>query len=577
MAIEVGLTAIAVAVAFGWPRIGNSWFSRVEQAVEKIAHRKRVAVLLVGLTQILLRLALLPLCPIPNPISPDDFSFLLAADTFEHGRLTNPTPAMWVHFESIHITMQPTYMTMYFPAQGLVMAAGKVVFGHPWFGILLMSALMCASVCWMLQAWLPARWALLGGMLAVLRLGLFSYWLNSYTGAGTITALGGALVLGALPRLLKSGHFRYGLLMAFGMVLLLTSRPYEGMLLCLPVSCVLGHRFLFDKNRPSFATLIRRAALPLMLIVGAGAWMGYYDYRAFRSPLTLPYTIDRATYARAPYYIWQSLRPEREYHHEEMRRFYEQTELDSYFKTHRLFGYIPRTIRKAHDGLQFFSGAVLLPPLFMMGRVLRDKRIRFLMLCLVVLMAGMAIEIYIIPHYLAAFTACFYALGLQATRHLYVWKPERRRVGVTTVRLLLTVCVALGGLRMFSDSLHLTPPEWPLQGWLWNWYGPGHYGSERVRIEARLEQCPRNQLVLVRYAPDHETHDEWVYNSADIDSSKVIWAREMDAASNRELIHYYGDRNVWLVEPDKQPVSVTPYPASALMSASTAPTTKGAR
>jgi hypothetical protein len=49
---------------------------------------------------------------------PDDFSFLLAGDTFAHGRLTNPTPAMWTHFETIHITMQPTYQSMYFPGRG---------------------------------------------------------------------------------------------------------------------------------------------------------------------------------------------------------------------------------------------------------------------------------------------------------------------------------------------------------------------------------------------------------------------------------------------------------------------------
>ena len=57
--------------------------------------------------------------------------------------------------------MKPTYMSMYFPAQGLVLAAGKVLTGHPWFGILVVTALMCLAICWMLQAWLPPTWALL--------------------------------------------------------------------------------------------------------------------------------------------------------------------------------------------------------------------------------------------------------------------------------------------------------------------------------------------------------------------------------------------------------------------------------
>jgi hypothetical protein len=55
--------------------------------------------------------------------------------------------------------------------------------------------------------------------------------------------------------------------------------------------------------------------------------------------------------------------------------------------------------------------------------------------------------------------------------------------------------------------------------------------------------------------------DEWVYNRADIDGSKVVWAREMDAADNLELTQYYRGRRVWLVEPDAIPARISPYPA----------------
>ena len=214
--IEGCLTAIAVAVAFGWPRLGSKYFERAERAFGRLARRKTLSVAVVGLSAFLLRLAILPVSPIPKPFVQDDFSFLLAADTFASGRLTNPTPAMWTHFETMHITMQPTYMSMYFPAQGLVLAASKVLTGRPWYGVLLMTALMCAAICWMLQAWLPPTWALLGGALAILRLGLFSYWIDTYSGAGSIAALGGALLLGALPRFVKAARLRDSLLMATG-------------------------------------------------------------------------------------------------------------------------------------------------------------------------------------------------------------------------------------------------------------------------------------------------------------------------------------------------------------------------
>ena len=144
--IEGSLTAIAIAVAFCWPRLGSPWFSRIERAFARLARKKSLSVAVVGFTALVVRLAILPLSPIPKPFMPNDFSFLLAADTFSSGRLTNPTPAMWMHFETMHITMKPTYMSMYFPAQGLVMAAGKVLIGHYWFGILVTTALMCSAI-----------------------------------------------------------------------------------------------------------------------------------------------------------------------------------------------------------------------------------------------------------------------------------------------------------------------------------------------------------------------------------------------------------------------------------------------
>lgn len=560
--IESGLTAIAFAVAFAFPGLGSKLFSRLERLLGDLARKPRLAVATVGATALLVRLAILPLCPIPNPFIPNDFSFLLAADTFASGRLTNPTPALWTHFESIHITVKPTYMSMYFPAQGLVLAAGKVFFGHPWYGVLISSALMCAAICWMLQAWLPPTWALLGGMLAVLRLGLFSYWINTYSGGGSIAALGGALVLGAFPRFVKTVRLRYSLPLAAGVILLATTRPYEGILLCLPVAVVLGRWLFSGKNRPAPAVLIRCTAAPLALIVAAGAWMGYYNYRAFGSPFTPPYSVDRATYAMAPYFVWQRPRPEPVYHNQEMRRFYYQGELVDYRKIHTPFGFLPQTLYKGMSGLVFFAGTALLVPLIMLRRVLLDRRTRFLVVCSLVLLAGMVIEIYLVPHYLAPFTSVFYALGLQAMRHLRLWSPGGPAVGLGMVRLIITICVVLAGLRIWAVPLHLRLAEWPASEWIDEWYGPGLFGVQRAQIETRLEGMPGKQLVIVRYTPDHNPSDEWVYNAADVDASKVVWARELDTAGDLDLIRYYKDRKVWLVQPDAQPAQISPYTLS---------------
>jgi hypothetical protein len=560
MLIESGLTAIAVGIAFAMPRIGASWFAAIERSFKGLAHRKGLSVALVGCSALLLRLAILPFCPIPLPFVQDDFSFLLAANTFALGRLTNPTPPMWIHFESIQITLQPTYMSMYFPAQGLLLAAGKVLFGHPWFGLLIVNALMCAAICWMLQAWLPPTWALLGGVIAVLRIALFSYWINTYSGGGSVAALGGALLLGGLPRFIRTRRLRDSLPMGVGVSLLALSRPYEGLLLCVPVGFVLGRWMFFGDKRPSFGFVVRRMALPLALVVGAVAWLGYYDNRAFGNPLTPPYSVDRAEYAAAPYYIWQAPRPEPVYRHKAIRDFYVVEELGYAKHLHTVSGFITENIFfKPLRTLLFFAGVALIPPLIMLRRVFLDRRTRFLLVCVAIVIAAVMVETWLIPHYFAAITPAFYALGLQMMRHLRQWKPGGQPVGAAMQRLTVALCFVLAAVRLGAEPLHLSLAKWPSGSWAATWHGPGQLGLPRKVIEDRLDRIPGKKLVMVRYSPEHSSLDEWVYNAPDIDNSSVIWAREMDAVHNQELMEYYKDRTVWLVQPDAVPVSLAPY------------------
>jgi hypothetical protein len=546
LVLEAGFTLLAVAMACCWPQAGSRWFAKIEKFFGRLARRRAASVVVVGTAAILLRLAMLPLEPIPQPFIHDEFSYLLAADTFSSGRLTNPTHDLWPHFESFHIDQQPTYMSMYFPAQGLMMAAGQVLFGHPWYGVLLSMGLMCGALCWMMQGWLPPGWALLGGMLAVIRLGLFSNWVNGYYG-GAIAATGGALVLGALPRFRRRANVRDGVWLAAGAILLATSRPYEGLLVCGPAAVVL---FLPAIRKPGILIA------PLVLVLIAAGLMAYYNQRVFGSALTLPYETNRMTYASAPVFLWESPRPAPEYRSKEMHDFYQIWEMHDFRLARTLRGFIDKTIQKFATVVLFFFGVALLIPLVMLPRLFGDTRVRYLLVAGGVFGLGLSVNAWFFPHYAAPFTAAIYVLLLQCMRHLRLFQMGAKPVGLAMVRYALLVCLMLAGIRVYAEPLGLAILRWPAM-----WYGTAPLGLPRAKALAQLEANPGKQLAIVRYSPRHAAFDDWVYNQADIDASKVVWARELYAANSAELLRYFWDRQVWLVEPDFDPPRVSRYPS----------------
>ncbi len=226
---------IIVQLVFG------RWSDRITRfawhGILPLARKPLLCGLLLFLLVTVIRIALLPVLPVPVPGIHDEFSYLMMGDTFAHGRLSNPPHPMWISLEAFHINGFPRYASMFPPAQGFVLAIGQLL-GLPWIGVLLSSAAMCAAIYWMLLAWIPPRWALLGGLLVWLKFCAVSYWINSYWG-GAAAAIGGALLLGALTRLLRRPRTRDAVLFAVGLAILANSRPYEGLLFSLPAIFVL--------------------------------------------------------------------------------------------------------------------------------------------------------------------------------------------------------------------------------------------------------------------------------------------------------------------------------------------------
>ena len=508
----------------------------IERGFGRLARRKRPAVLVVGFSVIAIRVALIPILGVPQPAAHDEFSYLLAADTFAHGKLTNATPPMWVHFESFHIIQKPTYMSVYPPMQGIVLAAGELL-GHPWIGQVFATALMCSALCWMLQGWLPPSWALFGAALAVLRLGILSYWMNGYWST-SIVASGGALVLGAWLRLRKHLRTRDALLMSLGLVILANSRPYEGLVLATVVAFAMLF-WLLGKHRPSFRQSVPRVIFPMFFALAiATAATGYYYYRVTGSPFRMTYQVEVETYAAAPFFIWQTPRPETSYHNEVMGDFY-RWEVKVFERNRTVTGYPRRAAQYLISWWYFYLGPLLSLPLLALPQVVRESKMRLPLAICAAMVPALAVETWNMPHYFSPATCALWLVVVQGVRHLRHWSPARRPLGTALVRAIPVLACAMILLRVTAAMVHVQiEVAWP------------RGNLKRATILRQLQHFPSQQLVIVVYDPGHNFDREWVYNDADIDAAKVAWARDMGTDGNQKLLSYFKDRLVWRVNAD---------------------------
>jgi len=555
-----GLWALAaVALAFVLSAtVAPRWFEKTLRAISRplarFATRKTIAVWILFFSVIGVRLAVLPLLRVPVPGIHDEYSYLLLGDTLAHGRLTNPTHPMWMSFESFHINWFPTYCSKYPPGQGAVLALGELL-GHPWIGVVLSVGAMCAAILWMLQAWLRARWALLGGVLVALKFGIASYWMNSYWG-GAVAAAGGALVLGAMPRIIRSAKTRDALLLGLGLAILANSRPYEGLLFSIPVAVWLLW-WLGGKTKPSrlanpqIAATARRQTRTVLVLAPLSAvllwtiaFMGYYNRRLTGNALLFPHVLNSRAYRTMGLFLWEHSKPPLPYHNQQFEDFYNGWEREDYHNTWADIWRVTEEKLTRSATTYFWWGALLLLP--GLPFVFCERKLRVPLFALLLVSAGFFASIWSFPHYAAPVTCVIFLLLVQAIRHMRTMRLAGRPVGLALSCAAVFLLAGEVGLRASNHCCD--PLEWTCQG-----------DPSRAVIQEKLSHTPGKHLILVRYEEDHNIHDEWVYNGAEIDSARVLWARELDAEQNAKLLAYFKDRHVWLVEPDKDNTELIPY------------------
>ncbi|MFP3938673.1 MAG: hypothetical protein ACLF0P_00050 [Thermoanaerobaculia bacterium] len=476
----------------------------------------------------------------PLPAIHDEFSYLLGADTFAEGRLTNPTHPHWKHFETFHVIHQPTYQSKYPPAQALLLATGKRIGGRAALGLWLGAGALAAALTWALLTWLPSHWGLLAGVLGTLQLTWFTYWSQSYWG-GTVAALGGALAFGSLRSLWRHPDLTMGLILGTGLAVLAASRPFEGALVGTLIAGALIFRLL-QGPKPHRRAILVRGLFPAAVVVGAslGA-QGVYNHAVTGSPVAMPYQVAQEQYAAAPAFLFQAPGPAPSYRHAVMEEFWMQWARESHERNRELQVILTRVPAKIRKLALFFLGPGVLA-LVGLGRAPDRRWVAYAGVGVLLVVAAALLTRATFAHYVAPVTVLFYVLLGAGMRGLHRRARTGKRVSLAFVvvgAFALTLPINAGKF-LSSDR----PP----------------FAVERASLLADLEAMPGDHLVFVEYGPNHNVHQEWVFNRADIDASGVVWARTIDSSRDRELIEYFSGRVVWNLKVDGRDPVLEPHP-----------------
>lgn len=532
----------------------ETWLKRLLLYAHIAGRHRAACVIAVSLLTVCVRCALLPWLPRPQPFVHDEWAYLLGADTFASGRLTNPAHPLWQFFEACHIIVHPTYTMKYQPGQSAFLALGQVVFGDPYWGVVISVGLMTGAVCWMMQGILLPGWALIAGLFTAAAFGGGHYWIQSYWG-GAVAALASALMIGAFTRIVRRGRYSCIWVFTAGAAMGLLSRPYETGVL----SAILAIALIVVHVRTRSWAALRKLALPYAS--GMLAWacfQMYYDWRITGNALKLPYMLHEEQYSVTPSF-W--ILPVRDVPKPSSPAVYSMhwVQDKNKYETLRSMGWVrrmamllkramtadaadprfPTTLSELLGALRYVP---LFAPLFWFSR-----RVRRLTVLATGLGLSTCLTLWGFLHYLGPFLVAALPLIFLLVSYLRTLNVHGRRVGNVFVALILVylpvkpLLLARSEIAAFSNG------------------GNVPFVKARAEITQALRRAPGRHLVIVRYAPDSHPRDEWVYNSANIDAQRIIWAGDRGAVENRKLLDYYHGRHIWALYPDETPVRLEPY------------------
>jgi hypothetical protein len=452
------------------------------------------------------------------PRSHDEFSYLLGADTFRSGRLTNPPLPSPESFDTFHELQRPTYASKYPPGQALFLAAGWIIGGSPIVGVWLGFATMVAAFYWMLFAWADAKWAIAVTVLVSSWLAL-TYWSYSFWG-GAVAAFGGALVYGAFPRLKRGPRVSAALAFGIGLAILANTRPFEGLLVAIPPMLGVA-RLALSREYSRASGRIRKLGAPIALVSAATVGlMALQNHAVTGHWLTIPYAEYHRQSDVAPLFLWQQPTPHAFANaRRDAFRPWEMGQFDALRKR-----YFARVLARIGSSITFVIPGFLLFPFVLLPKVAADAIARVAVAGVACVVAGVLVSVYNEPHYFAPAAGPLVALfAVCLGRFASLAGPfamfRARLAWVATVPALAITLLSIPGA-----PLHKTTHDW---------------ATARIELADSLTSTGGQHLLFVAYPPGYNPHYEWVFNGANVSSQSVIWAHDLGAVRNKELQSHF--------------------------------------
>jgi hypothetical protein len=530
------------------------WTPRVQHWFANFARRTKLCMLILFLLPIALRLLLLPSHPTPTPDIYDEFSHLLVADTLLHLRLANPPHALHQFFETFFVLQQPTYSSIYSLGQGIILAIGRVISGAPWAGVLICVGFLSSLCYWMLRAWITPAWALAGGLLAVIEFGPLNQWTNSYWG-GALPGCAGCLVFGALPRLATAWRKRDAALLGLGAAIHCITRQFESTLLLLCIILFVVPK-LRDRNVTfhfaKLAPYALAAAIPLFALILLQNKAVTHHW------LELPEQLSQYQYGVPTSLTFQRVPVPHVPLTPEQALDYKAQTLTHGPGPETLSRFLLRMEFRVRYYRFFFLPALYIS-LFAFLFTLREKRSIYVGSALAVFALGTNLFPYLLTHYLAAVTCMFILAAMIGLEHINRFCIRDFAAGAHAVKIIALVCIAHFAAYYGSHLFERSSASQNLESFeTWDVINHGDPHG-RLAVARQLSAIPGRLVVLVRYSPHHIFQNEWVWNAADIDAQRVVWARDLGDDENSQLLSYFANRNVYLLQPDSEPPRLQRY------------------